>query len=98
MTTIRIALTQMGYLEALSGSWLKPVGYSMFTFHEGLGRWGCYFKAATGDRILAWQTKDLPTDPSPLQLLEWLKGNEAWSNINVGSRESSFELGLRETL
>lgn len=93
MDTIRIALTQMGYQEAMPGSWLKPVGYSMFTFHEGQARWGCYFKAANGSGILAWATQLLPEPDPERPYLRWLKEQEAWSsNINVGSRASSFEL------
>lgn len=91
--TIREALISMGYREAKPGHWLKPVGFVLFSYHEGKNEWANWFLSAQG-KIECWETKRLESDETQHgTYLFQLKYIECWTRTDLQVKaDSAFEL------
>lgn len=89
--TIREALISMGYRECKPGKWLKPIGYQLFTYHEGKGEWANWFMSAQG-QISCWETKRFSEDKD-FPHVDQLKYFECWTRTNIQiNGDSKFHL------
>lgn len=92
--TIKRALSRMGYKQGAPGLWIKPVGFSLFSYEFDCIEWTQWIKGIDGN-IYRYATDkyDAKEDGTPL---EWLKHVEAWkANLTVvGDSSSAFEMGI----
>jgi hypothetical protein len=92
--TIREALLAMGYRECKSGYWLKPIGYQLFSYHEGKNEWANWLRVLSGE-IDSYDRKSFQHDEVQFgTYLRQLKEFECWTATDkyVDGR-SQFELG-----
>lgn len=84
----RKILDQMGYRPdpRLPGTWLKPVGYSLFSFqesnYEGRMEWGNRFKGMNG-LFHVWNTKDFSDVKTELEFFRFLQECEGYTRTDL---------------
>ncbi len=91
ITTREQALTSMCYKEFKPGIWLKPVGYSLFTYFEERGEWAVWFASAADGETLCWARKEVDPEKDAEQFLHALKYHENW-NSRTFQTPSEFEV------
>lgn len=89
--SVREVLISMGYREEQPGHWLKPIGYVLFSYHEGHEEWANWFRDVKGV-LGAYERKPLPMRMSDADFLSQLKTCEAYTRTDVGGGGSEFQL------
>jgi hypothetical protein len=94
--SIKKILTSMGYREAKTDGWLKPIGWCCFFFKEPTNEIFLYFKDAQG-KLSCWDSKILDKKED---LLHQIKCFEANTRTDLCVKfDSNFEyLSLAEDL
>ena len=77
----------MGYIEAASGKWTKPVAYQLLTYEENKSLWTNWFKTMSGD-IGIYESRTMNAEDNYLNSLKQFEGE---TRIDCGSRVTSFE-------
>ena len=91
---MRAALLSMGYREAKPQTWLKPIGFQLFTYEEKFQRWTNWFKGANG-KMLIWDSHTTADYDDPLRnVKEWeaFTRTDMYCGCNSAFQLSAFDL------
>lgn len=92
-------LKSMGYRKMSDGVWAKPVGNHLLTFEMDSMKWTNWFKGAD-EKMCIWNSSDYGYPPliddTEERFLDWIKGTEAFTRIDITNASEFNFLSLQE--